>query len=139
MKTRGLIVVALLLTACSSSKNEAPVTGGSFAQMRPATRKLSNGIPVYLFVDDRLPVFDLVYVSQFGSKHDPIGKSGASEWLAKAIPRGAGDLEALPLAKEFEKRGASLDVATGEDHSTVSMHGLVEDFDALLGRFCEVV
>ena len=49
----------------------------SFPQ--PEEVRLSNGLLVYLFVDDELPLIDLAFYMKAGSIYDPPDKTGLSE------------------------------------------------------------
>jgi zinc protease len=95
---------------------------------RPEEVRLSNGLLVYLFVDDELPLIDLAFFMKAGSIYDPPDKTGLSE-IAMLLMRTGGtrDLtpdevdEALEFMPATISLAANLDMASGT-LSTLKSH-----------------
>lgn len=117
----------------------AQVTLAWGTQVDPVLEKLPNGLQIAWFESPKLPLFDLVYVARLGSKEDPAGRSGALEVLAAAMPRGAAGKGAHELALSLEKLGSGLDIRVGEDFTTVGVHGLTTDLEAIGNTWADVI
>lgn len=106
--------LALFLTVAASA---------SF--LDPVREKLSNGVEVAWFEDDRVPVLDLYFVSMTGSESDPRGLSGTSALLSAFLER-VGDVE-------LESIGGDFTVNAQKDLTIAQAHGLSQDWKRLLG------
>lgn len=96
---------------------------------------LPNGIEVLVYEDARLPRVALGLTLRSGAGSVPAAKAGVAELAAEVMQRGAGDRDALALARVIEDKGASLSVSAGWDATTVSLSGLSKDralFEAIL-------
>ena len=65
--------------------------------------------------------------------------AGVAELVTEVMQRGAGDRDALALAKMVEDVGASLSISSGWDTTSVSLSGLSEDRALLLEILEDVV
>ena len=88
---------------------------------------LANGIEIIVLEDPRLPRISLGVTLRRGAGSVAPAKAGIAELAAEVMQRGAGDRDALALAKVIEDTGASLTVSAGWDATTVSLAGLSKD------------
>ena len=88
---------------------------------------LSNGVQLILLEDHRLPRVALGMTLRRGAGSVELGMAGVAELAAEVMQRGAGERDALMLAKIVEDAGASLSVSAGWDTTTISLSGLSED------------
>jgi zinc protease len=98
----------------------------------PEVETLPNGLKVVWFVNDRLPVVDLVLLVKSGFRDDLVGKSGTAELVSNLLDRGAAGLSAQEIAKQVEALGASRFASSEDDTFHVGMHGLAPDASTLL-------
>ncbi|MFP6654075.1 MAG: pitrilysin family protein, partial [Myxococcota bacterium] len=93
---------------------------------------LANGVQLILLEDHRLPQLTLGITLRRGAGSVDPDTAGLAQLAAEVMQRGAGDRDALGLAKVVEDAGASLSVSTGWDTTTISLSGLSEDRALLL-------
>ncbi|UOQ75988.1 insulinase family protein [Hymenobacter sp. 5516J-16] len=93
--------------------------------------KLASGLPVYYTHNAENNLFNLYYVLDLGTNHDP--KLGlATDYLQYL---GTGKYNAAQLQQEFYKLGCSFSVSSGQDRTFVSLSGLDTNFEAALQLF----
>lgn len=88
-----------------------------------------NGIKVYHVEKNKLPIVQLSFMVNAGSKLDPDGKPGVSHLTAMMIDEGAGPYSSLELDDEIEKLGSALNISNNHDAFFVSMLTLKEHFE----------
>ena len=101
--------------------------------------KLDNGIQSYFIQKKDLPIINLSFILNTGSKSDPISKKGLANLLSLCIDEGAGNFNALQLAEEFDLRGASYSIHTNNDITTLSLQVLSEHFDDTLKLLADII
>jgi len=89
--------------------------------------KLANGITLIVLEDHRLPRVSIGVTLRRGAGSVEAAKAGVAELAAEVMQRGAGDRDALALARVIEDAGASLSVSAGWDSTTVAIAGLSKD------------
>ena len=94
--------------------------------------KLPNGVQLILLEDRRLPRISLGLTLRRGAGSVDPAIAGVAELATEVMQRGAGDRDALALAKVVEDIGASLSVSSGWDSTTISLSGLSEDLALLV-------
>ena len=99
---------------------------------------LSNGLELILLEDARLPRVALGMTLRRGAGSVDPSLAGVAELAAEVMQRGAGERDALALAKVVEDAGASLSVNAGWDTTSVSLSGLSEDRALFLGILRDV-
>lgn len=104
-----------------------PATGPIVSQEDLRRTTLANGAKVIVLEDPRLPRVSLGVTLRRGIGSVPAGKAGVAELAAEVMQRGAGDRDALALAKVIEDVGAELSVSVGWDGTTVALSGLSRD------------
>ena len=88
---------------------------------------LPNGLKVIVLEDDRLPRISLGITLRRGAGSVDPSIAGVAELATEVMQRGAGDRDALALARVVEDAGASLSVSAGWDTTGISIGGLSED------------
>jgi len=88
---------------------------------------LPNGLELILLEDDRLPRITLGITLRRGTGSVDPSLAGVAQLAAEVMQRGAGERDALALAKVVEDAGASLSISAGWDTTSISLSGLSED------------
>jgi zinc protease len=141
----GPLLVAALAVGCSGHRPawELPppaVQQAPIVQPGALTRQsLENGLTIVVLEDHRLPQASLGLTVRRGAGAVPRSQAGLAELTAEVMNRGAGDLDALGLARAVDSIGASLGVSSGWDTMDVNVSGLSRDLDALLEILSDVV
>lgn len=99
---------------------------------------LANGAKLILLEDHRLPRLALGLTLRRGAGSVDPKLAGVAELATEVMQRGAGERDALMLAKVVEDAGASLSVSSGWDTTTISLSGLSEDRELLLEILADV-
>jgi zinc protease len=78
-----------------------------------AQHHTANGMRVYLMEDDELPLVDLTLMVRGGSIHDPLDKTGLSEWFAQSLETGGtSSLPPAQLEEKLDRMAAQLSVTS---------------------------
>lgn len=94
--------------------------------------EFDNGLRVVVMEDHRLPRVSVGVMAKRGAGIVDPSRAGAASLMSEVMKRGAGDLDALALARSVEDMGASLSVGSGWDSTMVGVSGLSRDLDALM-------
>ena len=142
----GLWAVAaiLLIGGCAAPTKQAevPIPGVSSAVVSlpdPEILKLSNGLEVWLIHSDHVPLVDVSLIVRSGSSSDPKGKEGLLSLSMDMMDEGTGQLNSIALADEIQFLGASLDLSTGKDYSSIGLRVLKRNFPAAFGLFTDIL
>lgn len=82
----------------------------------------ANGMTVYLKEDDELPLVDLTLMLGGGSIHDPLAKTGLSEWFAQSLETGGtASLTPAQLEEELDRMAAQLSVSSSSYHFQIDL------------------
>ena len=142
----GTALVALLLTGCGSpipslfdrgpapawTKELPPPAEGPIVPEGDLHRaELANGLTLIVLEDHRLPRVALGLELRRGAGSVDVAKAGVAELAAEVMQRGAGERDALELARVVEEVGARLSVSVGWDTTGIGLAGLSEDRDLL--------
>jgi zinc protease len=100
---------------------------------------LANGLEVLVLEDHTLPRVSMGVTVRRGAGAVPTEQAGLAAFTAELMERGAGDMDALALARAVDRLGASLGVSAGWDSMNVSVSGLSRDRDRLLEVLSDVV
>jgi zinc protease len=100
---------------------------------------LANGLHVLVLEDHRLPRVGLGVSVRRGAGAESPERAGLAAFTAELMKRGAGDRDALALARAVDEIGGSLAVETGWDSTNVAVSGLSGDLDRLLDVLADVV
>ncbi|MCU0255905.1 MAG: insulinase family protein [Vicinamibacterales bacterium] len=143
----GLGAAALLLACASTAAAQAPdrskppAPGTPPDVVLPAVHEhaLSSGLPVWVVEQHEVPVVRVLLVARAGGDTDPAGRFGAAAMMASMMQEGAGSLDSLGLADAVDFLGASLDVRSGMDSSSVSLGVPVSRLAQALPLMADVV
>ncbi len=98
---------------------------------------LSNGIPVIVREDHRLPFIYATAALGGGLLSENAQNNGITALLANLLTRGTSKHSAEQIATQVEERGASLDAFSGRNSFGLTAQMLTEDRDAILSLFAE--
>ena len=140
----GLVACLLGTAACAPPPawelpppvpKEAPVV-----QADQLTRgELDNGLRVFVLEDHRLPRVVLALTARRGEAMVDLDRAGLAFFTAELMERGAGERDALELARAVDEIGATLSVSAGWDSMTVRVSGLSRDLVLLMEILTDVV
>ncbi len=107
---------------------------------KPATRfTLPNGLTVLMLTDRSSPTITIAGDIRAGTGLDPEEKAGLASLVAQNLRSGTTTANALTLATELEKRGASLNFSANREGVSISGVALKEDAPVLLKQLAEVL
>jgi len=141
------VVLTVLATGCGlmaprpawEEPPPPPVENAIVASEDLHRTTLPNGLELIVLEDDRLPRIALGITLRRGAGSVDPTLAGIAELAAEVMQRGAGDRDALALARVVEDAGASLSVSSGWDTTSVSISGLAEDRALLFEILQDVV
>ncbi|MGQ9618470.1 MAG: M16 family metallopeptidase [Candidatus Aminicenantia bacterium] len=84
-------------------------------------RELKCKTKLYYLPRKEPPLLTILILNKEGSSSDPPGKEGLSRLLFKTMITGANGMDFMSIFSELEKIGASLDVYTSRDFSTIKL------------------
>jgi predicted Zn-dependent peptidase len=102
------------------------------------TRKLSNGVPVWIVQRHEVPLVQVALVILSGSSADPAGKFGVSSMMAAMLDEGAGTRSSLEIADAIDYLGASLGTFSSYDSSGVGLGVPVARLDQAMPIMADV-
>ena len=148
-RVTGLALSVALLTApvgCSVLRPKPaweqpppPVAEGPVVPRERLHRTaLENGLEVLVLEDHGLPRLEIGLLLRRGAEIETAEQAGAVSLLTDVMERGAGERDALALARATEELGASLSVGAGMDSVSVDVSGLSEDAETLFELLADV-
>jgi zinc protease len=117
----------------------SPPTGPIVDAARLHRSELANGLRLLVFEDPRLPQLALGLAVRRGAASEPLERAGLATFTAELLTRGAGERDALGVAKVVDDLGASFDASADFDSLTVAVAGLSRDADALFDVLADAV
>lgn len=136
-------VSVIVLAACAKPAWEQPpapiVEGPVVPQQRLHRTQLENGLAVLVLEDHSLPRLAAGIVTRRGAGSESVAQAGLASLTLDVMKRGAGDRDALALARAVEEMGAGLSASTGWDSASVGVAGLAEDDARLFAVLADVV
>ncbi len=99
---------------------------------------LKNGLNAFAVSWPELPLVSLNLVLPSGAEADPAGRGGLADISAEMLTRGTRRKTAAQLAAEIDGMGALLSSHSGWNGTTLSLSGLAEDRERLLGLLLEI-
>ena len=123
------------------NRTKRPLTDGDINFNIPSVNnfELNNSLKIFFSEKNDLPIIRITLLVNSGSRFDPVKNKGLSNLLTMCIDEGAGYLNALQLADEFEMLGAQFSVASNSDVSFISLQVLSENFFPALKLFKSVI
>jgi zinc protease len=101
-------------------------------------RMLSNGLPVWVVEQHKVPVVAVTLLVRSGSSADPAGRFGVATLTAAMLDEGAGSRSSLEIADEIDYLGASLSTGSSFDASVVRLQVPVARLQAALPIMADV-
>ena len=164
MKNMRIIFVALMVVSLVSSlalgqggpaQQPAPTTKGAVIKGKAPVNKdilkvklpkaeeatLTNGLRVVLLHSDKIPTFNMQMVILSGGLADSADYRGLATFTAALLREGTTKRSSKDIAEQTDALGTTLTATSGLSSltSTVSTSGLVENLDATLDIFADVV
>jgi zinc protease len=137
------VATAIALAACAKPAWEQPpapiVEGPVVPQQRLHRTQLENGLAVLVLEDHSLPRLAAGIVTRRGAGSESLAQAGLASLTLDVMKRGAGDRDALALARAVEEMGAGLSASAGWDSASVGVAGLAEDDERLFDVLADVV
>ena len=115
-----------------------PAEGPVLEEGRLATAELDNGVQVFVLEDRRLPRVTMGILLRRGAGIVGQEQAGLAGFTAQVMQRGAGERDALALARATDEIGASLNVGSDWDSTSVRISGLSRDLDRLVEILADV-
>jgi len=94
------------------------------APARARLHRLANGVTVVCDPIDGLESFALSVVAGRGARLEPAERSGWSHLLEHMVFKGAGGRSALQIVEAVERRGGSINAATGYERTSFQIRAL---------------
>ena len=104
------VLTALLLAACATTPPEA--TENVHLPV-PETFTAPGGVRVYLLPSSDVPLVSFEVRIDAGALHDPPGKEGTANLLARLLTKGAGDRDAKSFQEAVDFVGGSFSASAG--------------------------
>lgn len=105
----------------------------------PAAYKHSSGVTVWLLERHALPIVSMQIEVDSGAAADPKGKAGLASITASMLDEGAGTRDALALARDLDRLGATLATGAYGDYSFAHLTVLKKNLTAASAIFGDVV
>ena len=121
-------------------KPPAPSTEPTFKPPVAKRSKLKNGMSLLLVENHALPIVSMaMLVPGAGAAADPDGKGGLASFTADLLDEGAGDLDAIKIAEEQDRLGATIHSAVDVDAAYVSVSTLTKTLDQTIDLATKIV
>ncbi len=114
----ALLTVTAIMTILSFTHSHA---------MKIQTVVSARGITAWLVEDHRLPLISMRFGFNAGSAHDPSGKEGTANLVARTLDEGAGDLTSQQFQQRLEDLAMKLEFDVNNDHFTGSLQTLSDN------------
>jgi zinc protease len=105
----------------------------------PVSAKLANGLTLILSERRGLPIVASNLVLRTGSDANPLDKPGTANFVAAMLDEGTAKRNALQIADDVSRLGASLGTSSSMDATTISARSLTKNFPATLEILSDVV
>ena len=104
----------------------------------PASATLPNGLTLILNERRGLPIVSASLVLRTGSDANPADKAGLANFVAAMLDEGTSTRNALQLADETARLGATLTTGSSMDATTITARSLSKNFAATLDLVADV-
>jgi zinc protease len=122
-------------------RNQVPRAGAArpLQLATPVLAKLANGLTLILSERRGLPIVATNLVLRTGSDANPLDKPGTANFVAAMLDEGTARRNALQIADDVSRLGASLGTSSSMDATTISARSLTKNFPATLEILSDVV
>jgi zinc protease len=104
----------------------------------PASATLSNGLTLILSERRGLPIVAANLVLRTGSDANPLDKPGMANFVAAMLDEGTSKRNALQIADDVARLGATVSTGSSMDATTISARSLTKNFPATLDILADV-
>jgi zinc protease len=121
-------------------RNQAPKAGPPrpLQLATPASATLPNGLTLILNERRGLPIVSASLVVRTGSDSNPADKPGLANFVAAMLDEGTSTRNALQLADETARLGATLNTGSSMDATSITARSLSKNFAATLDLVADV-
>jgi predicted Zn-dependent peptidase len=116
-----------------------PETPAAYAPPVPVSYKRLNKMTVWLLERHTLPIVSIEIVVPAGASWDPPGKGGLAYATADMLDEGAGTRDALAIARDVDRLGATLHTGAYADYAFVQVTALKKNLGDAAAIFGDVV
>jgi zinc protease len=136
-----LALLALLAVDPPAQMTQKPSIGPlpALKLAAPTTFTLPNGLRVIAVARHAAPIVALQLVVRSGADADPPALAGLGAATADMLDEGAGERDALAVARDLEALGAELFLGASRDGSTLSLSVPSPGFDGALAIAADIV
>jgi zinc protease len=122
-------------------RNQVPRAGAArpLQLATPVSARLANGLTLILSERRGLPIVAANLVLRTGSDANPLDKPGMANFVAAMLDEGTARRNALQIADDVSRLGASLGTSSSMDATTISARSLTNHFPATLEILSDVV
>ncbi len=124
--------MSVVPVAVDRTRRPTPAHPRSLELPRFETLDLANGLRVRFARRAGVPEVSLRLVLEAGAGADPARLGGLAELTARALTEGAGDRDAVEMARWLDHLGADFEATVGYDVTILSMHFLSNVLDDAL-------
>lgn len=135
-------------TTFAAPKNRAPVAKNLLQvklprpkefTLTPAGAQTPSGARVLVVEDHALPLVTISVSIRAGALFEDAQKPGVAGFTADQLTEGTQSRTYEQIARETDRLGASLNAGAGAERATVSVSGLSENTDTLIGLLADVL
>ena len=121
-------------------RNEVPSAGPvrTLQLATPVSAKLANGLTLILSERRGLPIVATNLVLRTGSDANPLDKPGMANFVAAMLDEGTSKRNALQIADDVARLGASLGTSSSMDATTISARSLTKNFPEVVDILSDV-
>jgi zinc protease len=121
-------------------RSQPPAPAAASTAPLPAAKKftLDNGLTVYLVENRVVPIVAAELVVKAGSASDETGKFGLAGFTGAMLDAGTARRDALTIARDVERLGATLGISVGRDGSNLATRALKRNAPEALALLAEV-
>lgn len=145
-RIRAALVALVALTAAAAAQQAPdrsmppkPPPAPAFKPPLVQKRTLSNGLPVWIVEQHKVPTAQITLVVRSGAAADPPQKFGLANLTSALLDEGAGARDALQIADAVDYLGADLSTSSATDASYVGVHVPVARLADALAIMSDVV
>ena len=154
MKNTIALFLALAVAAAQAPEGQQPTSFSGVKRLnrapisneilkvklpRPVERKLSNGMRLLIVEKHKVPTINLQMAIPSGRLQDPEDMRGIAEATAALIRLGTKTRSAKDLAEAMADVGASININAGQEHGSIFVSSLTENFDSALALLADIL
>lgn len=136
-----LRIIPELKAEATNPRDDRPRVGEvrAFDPLIPTTFHLANGITVHHWQRNDVPLVEMTMLLPNGTTADPPQLAGLSVLTADMLDEGAGTRNAIQFADALDLLGASFNVSSSLESTTVNLSTLARNFEPALALYADAV